>query len=352
MKKIIVIAAAVLALASCTKVQSKVEVSREISFQVANYLPTRAEAGAKYENGNFGTYAWFNAADEFMVNEEVGPDGGQWATVHHTFYWPKTGSVTFVSYSPFSGTNNTADSTPTVTKSGDTFRLAYGSAAAPVTVGDTDLMYADLVEANANRDLLTDDLLDGQDSRYTGVPTLFRHALAKVRFEIGVTRTQGGIAPDLTTWEVTVVNGNLSGIYGAGTLQMEWNGTEWVKPAGAVWSNASGSKNVALASNLKLTEQHQSLADLGYVLPQALDNQSISLNLHIRTVLPNGRSIEEDLTVERKLSEFSEEIVTWQMNKAILYRILVDPTEKGEPILFDPAVADWDSVTADSNWPI
>ncbi len=116
MKKYIIIAIAALAAsAACSKVETT-EVQKEISFEVANNIKTKAFTGSVYNNGAFGTYAWFNNTDEFMVNEQVDLSGGVWKTVDNTYYWPKTGSISFISYSPFEGTSNTVGTTPVVTK--------------------------------------------------------------------------------------------------------------------------------------------------------------------------------------------------------------------------------------------
>ena len=78
MKKYFIIAAAALvAMTGCSKIETAPEVQREISFEVANNVRTKA-TGSVYENGAFGTYAWFNNTDVFMVNEQVDKSGGVW----------------------------------------------------------------------------------------------------------------------------------------------------------------------------------------------------------------------------------------------------------------------------------
>ena len=178
MKKYILLTALVLtAGAACTKIET--ESKKEITFEVANRLQTKAD-GVKYNNGAFGTYAWFNGSDEFMVNEKVDLAAGVWKTIDHTFYWPKTGSIDFISYSPFDGTSNTAGSVPTVTASSITYTN--------YTVGTTDLLYADKAKCAANVNEITDDA--SPESGYAGVPTLFRHALAKLSFKVKANFTE------------------------------------------------------------------------------------------------------------------------------------------------------------------
>ena len=164
MKRIITLAAAVLAVVACSK-ENVVDIQREVTFEVAKRVQTRATAGVLYDTGlSFGTYAWYTATTagttgsdhaDFMVNEKVSFDGSVWKTADNTFYWPKTGSVDFISYSPFAGTSNTAGTVPAVTQNSITY-TGY-------TVNTTDdLMYADkVVGCSANVNEITDDAVSG-----------------------------------------------------------------------------------------------------------------------------------------------------------------------------------------------
>ena len=238
-------AVAVIAFAACIKVESVPgDVQREISFEVANTL-TKA-TGSVYSNGAFGTYAWFNntsSTDVFMVNEQVDKSGSVWKTVDHTFYWPKTGSISFISYSPFAGTSNMAGTVPAVTANSITYT--------GVTAGTTDLMYADRATCSANVNEVTDS--DTADSGFTGVPTVFRHALAKLSFKIKanfLTYTDP-TTNTTTTWEVKVTSAKVSGFKTTGDCALALNATDkktWDKPKTTVgttdyyvWTNLSGS---------------------------------------------------------------------------------------------------------------
>ena len=360
MKKLIFItSAALVALSACSKVESAPESGGEISFQVANYIQTRA-AGVKYDNGNFGTYSWFNATDEFMTNEEVGKVGSDWKTINHTYYWPKTGSIDFISYSPFAGTNGTAGTVPSVTKSDNGYTLSYSD----YTVGDDDIMYADLATCSSNVNEITDDADGSTDSGFTGVPTLFHHALAKVSFQVQANFLEATNGDDKTTWEVTVTSAKLGGVYTTGDCALTWNASDkaWDKPEDNVWTDPSdpSSEMELLEENLVLTTEPQDLTDLGLVLPQVLeeDMQTLSLVVHIKTTLANGNVIEEDY-VSGPLDLVSiTDLAAWEMNQNIVYLIKFRPTATGTGptitpdspddviILFDPAVADWTTVEA------
>ena len=372
-KNILFAAAALLALAACTKVETAQDVQREINFEVANSL-TKA-TGSVYSNGAFGTYAWFNNTDDFMVNEQVDLSGGVWKTVDYTFYWPKTGTISFISYSPFYGTSNTAGTVPVVTKNSITYT--------GVTAGTTDLMYADRATCSSNVNVVTDS--DIADSGYSGVPTVFRHALAKVSFKIRANflTSTDPTTNTTTTWEVTVKNAQISGFKTTGDLALTLNGNNWDKPVTNigtpeepvnvnVWTNLSGATTaqelVADTENgVVLTTTAQDLnSATGFVIPQVLtaDAQKLELNIHIKTTLSNGKVIEEDYKTTGfdggtyppiDIKDISS-LKAWEINQNIVYTINIKPTATTPTgsydnpndviITFDPAVADWTTVDA------
>ena len=366
-KYIILAAAAVMAIAACTKVEEVGQSQKEISFQVANGIQTKA-TGSVYNNGAFGTYAWFNNTDDFMVNEQVDLAGGVWKTVDHTFYWPKTGSLSFISYSPFNGTSNSAGTIPAVAKDAITYT--------GITVADVDYMYADKATCSSNVNEVTDS--DTADSGYSGVPTVFRHALAKLSFKIKanfITHTDAATGTT-TSWEVTVTSAKISGFKTTGdcALALNTDGKSWDKPVTTVgsedfnvWTNLSGASAeqelvdaTTYPSGVLLTTTAQDLNPAtGFVMPQILENgaQTLELAIHIKTTLSNGKTIEEDLAPVIDIKNISS-LKAWQMNQNIVYTINIKPTAKADGgnghdddpedvvITFDPAVADWQNVDA------
>ena len=361
MKKYIIIAAsALVALAACSKVETA-DLQKEINFEVANSIKTKAFTGSVYNNGAFGTYAWFNNTDDFMVNEQVDKNGSTWTTKDHTFYWPKTGSVSFISYSPFEGTSNTAGTTPVVEKD----KITYTG----VTAGATDLMYADKATCSNN----VNEVEDGTNS-FTGVPTIFRHALAKLSFKVmaNFVEWEDPLSGEKTKWEITLNSFKISGFNTTGDLELNLNGDgkSWDKPVTTVdavdynvWTNVSGatSDQELVATPVSLTTSAQDLASAtGYVLPQILTAgvQSVDINAHIKTTLANGKVINEDFIKTINISEIST-LKAWQINENIVYTIKFKPTASAlnpgdahddDPedviIKFDPAVADWTNVDA------
>lgn len=367
MKKVLLIAAAVVAaMTACTKVNPTGDAQREISFEVANSL-TKA-TGSVYDNGAFGSYAWFNNTDDFMVNEQVDKVGGVWKTVDHTFYWPKTGSISFISYSPFAGTSDTAGSVPAITKNSITYT--------GITAGSTDLMYADRATCSSNVNEVTDS--DTADSGFSGVPTVFRHALAKLSFKIKANFVEytDPTTNTKTEWEVKVTSAKIGGFKTTGdcALALNADGKSWDKPVTTVgttdynvWTNLSGASAeqelidaTTYPSGVILTTAAQDLAAAsGYVMPQVLaaDTQQLKLTVHIKTTLSNGKEINEDFNPTIDIMDISS-LKAWQMNENIVYTINIKPTAIADPnnndnpndviITFDPAVADWTVVDANA----
>ena len=379
MKKLLLFAVAALAIGACAKVETpelQDQTRKEITFEVAKYVQTKA-AGSLYDNGAFGTYSWFTttgyAPTDFMINEEVDLVGGAWKTKNNTFYWPKTGSVEFISYSPFNGTNATTDSNPAITPTTITY-TGINTADASI-----DYMYADKAIASKNINVVT----DGIDSGYSGVPTIFRHALAKLSFNIKanfVTWTDSN-TNTTTTWDVYVTSAKISGFKTTGdctlTLNTDAEGVTipWDKPYTTVgsnkyyvWTNLSGASAeqelidaTTYPDGVLLTTDAQELnAASGFVMPQILedDTQKLELTIHITTHLANGLTIEEDFNPIIDIKAIST-LKAWEMNQNITYTINIKPTAKADvngqdnnpedvTISFDPAVADWTNVNANA----
>ncbi len=375
MKKYIIIAAAAIAAMACSKVVDAPEAQREISFTVANRVQTKADYAT---TNTFGTYAWYtaNAASvaaatgsdhaPFMINEGVGYTSSVWKTLHNTFYWPKTGSIDFISYSPFDGTNNTDDSNPAITQN----TITYDDI--DVTADVIDYMYADKVNCAINANTTP---------AQSAVPTVFRHALAKLSFKIAANFITDGDATNPTTWDVYVKSVKISGFKTIGdcALTLNADGTSWDKPETNisltetpeivyVWTNLSGTSaeqelipNASLTDNtkwIKLNAKDNPTTinpATGFVMPQVLaaNTQKIELALHITTHLANGLDIEEDYNRELDLKDLSS-LKAWQMNQNIVYNIQIKPVAYVNTydnpndviITFDPSVADWTDVNA------
>ncbi len=362
MKKYLIFAAmATIALASCSKTETS-SPDLEITFQVARHSAavTKAETDYKdeYSSVSFGAYAWYkgvNASDntDFMVNQEVSYNSSEnyWAPKGTTYYWPKSGSIDFICYSPYTADGVNAPK-PVVTEAGISYP-AWDVNAHP----DVDIMYADKVTGLTGNSMTY---------YYEGVPTLFRHALAKVSFQVSATYLEK-TAPtgDKTRWEITVNSITLTDILTSGSLNLTLNpdGT-WGKPADNVWTSDGSKTDLSLdvSSLTDLTTNPQNLDAGIYVLPQSLsEGQGVNLNVTIKTYRDTNDGTGEHLVltetgvdVPALLSGGS--LTSWGINQNVTYNFnfapsLNDPSSSAdEPIeiRFDPAVSDWEVITVNA----
>lgn len=418
-KSLIIIAAALLSLAACSKVTMGEGNADEhaISFQVANYVQTKADDQAspvKFSNEDFGTYAWYNADDEsqmhvpFMVNEQVTFDeANNWWTTDRPYYWPKLGTLDFISYSPYRPAQ-TVTVTPEGTAGGQGDGQEQGEPQTETRyypeITENSIAWTDFYVDSYQVDLMYSDKAVGQretskKDTYTsvsgvnGVPTLFHHALARLHFGIRATflddATENRKAT--TTWEVYVQAVRLLYVNQLGSLSLTLNendGKSWVLPTTEegyhVWNlggyypnihllatNSQGGSDDQTIPGLALTTDAQELnAEPLYVIPQILKasddstqdvfyGQKLEVQLTIVTHLPgkddNGNPlfIREDITRSWDLAAISS-LPAWEMNQDITYVINIKPTAnittpedpQDVKITFDPAVNDWTPVTA------
>ncbi|MBO5882136.1 MAG: fimbrillin family protein [Alistipes sp.] len=337
MKKFFVMAALVgVALTSCMKNEVYVPTcDAPISFEVANYVAqTRVDDFATTET--FGVNAWsYNgtAAHELMVNETVTYNGSQWTTAK-PYYWPYTGTVDFIAYYP-------ADEVPDIIYNyagGDTYTYE------DYTVGEDDLMYADKAirySENVNT------------YGFDGVPTLFRHALAKVNFEVKNAYPAEEDNDDIT-YEIVVDNITLK-TYNTGDVTLENTGTGTASRGS--WSVKDSAINVwtpdttVSPATLTWEEEDDAITVLAddtpvayatrdqYVLPQTLsDNVTVSVTYTV-TQKHNGATIGVKQYTSDPIKLNTMGLTSWEMNKNITYTISI--IAKRNQIFFDPAVQEW-----------
>lgn len=378
MKKTVFIAAlAIAALASCSKTVEE-GIQSEVVFQVARYMgATKANTDYKidYQTIPFGAFAWYKGVQatdnaDFMVNQEVSYSDPVWRPNGTTYYWPKSGSIDFICYSPY-----TADGTnaplPTITEDNITYP-AWDVAAHQ----DVDIMYADKVTGLTN---------NTNTYYYSGVPTLFHHALAKVNFEIKAAYTEvtDPVTGTKTKWEIEVESVKINNILSSGSFSLNLNGTTWDKPADAdgncVWTPDGSTTDLDLdLSNVPnpLVDGEVYGLDSGVlVMPQALTggNQEVVIKVTITTYrdINDGNGYvqvlqENGVEIQGNLSAGSMD--AWEMNQNVTYSFnfapslssTTDSDGDGIPddldgdgipdvvptiVYFDPAVDEWENIT-------
>ncbi len=366
MKKIFLLAAAVsVAFTSCVKNESLTgkAASNEITFEVAKYKATSRAEVAFPTDQSFGAYSYYENAltpgthsmyiDNAEIVYKVVDGTGYWAAKNETYFWPTQGHLDFISYAPYNG-DATSPAVPKISDSDVQQTLKYEGfkvdAANPV-----DLLYSDkAMQQTANT----------VNYGFTGVPTLFHHALAKLNILVKAFRLDNrNESPDaVTTWSVTIHSITLNNIYDEGSLTMttsnvhdagattvQWSNTITSVPYN-VWSNTSSTTSKAWTCDqvLTTTARHYGAgtADVAqnyFILPQALavGIQSITVNYSITTNAPGGQTATVDYESTKHFSDFPA-VPAWEQGKNITYTIEIDPA--GDEIHFAPAVVDWENI--------
>lgn len=360
MKKFFFIAIAAMAIAACAKTEVNGPAVKAIGFQPANQLNTKVTGSVFPTTDTFGAYAWTEGTtgEFFIENEEVSFHETQnfWSTAT-PYYWPKNQTVDFFCYYPY----NVTGAVPQVAKT----QIKYNGI--DFTATQVDLMYADKAVGytdNANQ------IEDGQNA-YEGVPTIFRHAGAKVKVNVilGENEKTEAATGTVTKWDVTLKGVVLTGVYtkGSVTLDLSGNGTgivAWTKPVDAngyyVWTPDTSVTNDENNTIYKDVQERILAKNVGqtvipefYALPQTLaaDQQKIALTVKITTyrklateteftkILDQEKVVSADLLIDT--NDLNTSVFAWEMNQAITYNITLGPA--GKQITFDPAIDAWES---------
>lgn len=374
-KYFFIAAAAVAALASCSKVTMDDSISnQEINFQVANYVAGTKANSSYSENIPFGAYAWFtqdNGQDmqDFMVDQKISCQragegdlqteaayGKVWKADGAQYYWPRTGSLTFVSYSPFAMSEkiNVSPASVAITEYDAIADITVNNEVAPIMVADK--VSGVTKETNADGSTITATGNDGAAvNNFAGVPTLFRQTLAKVNVVIAAAN---GISAKVT-------NVAFSNLYKEGSVEMtadaagKWapeateitlsdaskvNVSVWEGTAAQEATDYSFDENFTVATALDATEISKvacANAKDVIVIPQVLGaDQKIAITAEVTVTTPTG-SYTYTHTFEGVLK--SDNLPAWEINKNITYTIMIG---QGDEITFDPAVVNWEDVTA------
>ena len=384
MKKYFIIAiAAVAAMGACSRNEiNDARPESPIHFSVINHIQqTKATAGLEYpKTVPFGSYAWWTAdpwtaatTDQnfvFMNNQKVAYDNTnkEWAPTT-AFYWTKTGYITFASYSPYTeeGTDNGYSVIPT-------YDVAKGFLFNNYTIvdnTDVDLMYANLAaDCTKNTNVNGADVTDDTDPEggFSGVPTVFNHALCQIGFEF---RAIGRKNPNVSEIKIVLNDVDIKNIDKKGSFtQIPASGEKWVSdhtvaanladydyaPASAL--ELSLIENTA--ENIAKTNNYTALGKTRILLPQELEedddpsdltvdpiatttDQKLVVNYTIKIKYTSAPDVwaTEEVTSEVRLNNGT--ITAWRDNQNITYRISINPYST-RPVTFDPAVVDWTDI--------
>lgn len=353
MKKLVLAALVGVAFTGCVQNEEFApKPQKEISFEVANKVhSTRVEAFETTET--FAANAWVTdggttkqlikdevvsygtASLDHDSNDSTAPLTSYWKTAN-PYYWPLEGTVDFICYYP---TTVKPSITPDYAGADVLTYTDY-------TVDDVDVMYADkAVRYSANT------TYEG----FTGVPTLFHHALAKLNFKV----QNGNYDDGVYYWKVTVRSITANNIHKKGSVTLTHNGNvspstygEWNLPANNVWTPSATPVTATYTwdpADVVLDDEDVTPFDAKtvYVMPQTLTtvgvHQTVTVVYTVDQIRKSDSEVISSKDYNPTLDLYSTTLEHWQMNKDITYTLSFNP--KGEMILFAPAVKEWEPAT-------
>lgn len=345
-KHIFCIAAACAALASCVKNEVRVNApDKEITFQTVS-----TKAGVAFNEANhFFSYAYFleqnktwddnhATAQLYIDNAEIsyqnGPNGNYWAA-DNTYYWPKQGSLTF-----FAWTDDTA--APSIA----------GADAKVSCAHDTGIKIEKYsVKDNPNKDILVAEIAKNKTANETntgtwakGVPTVFRHALAKVEFKVNKKTNYPNV-----TFKVKSIT--LNGVSTRGTFTQyqsnpnpeNWGWNGWGQQEDlTVFTGDVEVTKTADAAPAEFDALNPGTGDYFIVLPQVLKDKidpKLTIKYEIITSYVAGKPVTETVTDTKDLKDIYKS--DWECNKKYVLGITLGLNE----IYWDPSVVGWEDGT-------
>lgn len=382
MKKYFILAVAALSiLAACTKIETVESIQQTpISFSVINHLQqTKAVAGLTYPvDVPFGTFAWWTddtwtntSTSEktqfiFMENEQIkhNDTDKKWEPAQ-TYYWTKTGYLTFASYSPYVTSSTAAAKGFSAVPSYDVTKGFLFSDYSIIAATNVDLMYADLAaDCTKTTNTSGSDVTDSSnpEGNYSGVPTIFNHALCQVGFAF---RCVGTKNPNVTDIKVVIKDVDITNISKKGSFT-QTNSPKWTVADRTIADNVA-SYDYDPATDLELnlidatTEaaydaetraaSYQPINEKRILLPQSLINsnpvaatdQKVTLTYTIMTKYASDPDNYATEDVTSTVNLYTEGLPAWLDNQNITYRITINPYSD-VPVTFDPAIVNWTDV--------
>lgn len=348
MKKLILMALAIAAMAACTKSNVEFDQPGEIAFQpVAQKATKAAVVGTNYPTAaayNFNVWAWwgkegetdFANFDNVWIDEqpfEFRSELSLWGGSGQSYYWPTTGSLYFAGYSPASA--DTYDES--TNKEG--CNIFYDKGNQQLTVNN----YTQSKYISETVDFMWFHLTDQSYDRNTSsVPVKFHHALSWLTFRFNLKNSD---TPQF--WTVKSVK--LNGIETKGNFVAKKTGASDAQGV-ANWSEKlsdtetidvfGGNYTVSYVTNeySPLTDDPSVLENSKngvLVIPQSCAPGKAALEIKFNQQAPSGITVEQTKTLN-----LGDANGKWLPGKHYIYTI----TFGAEEILISPTVVDWDSV--------
>ena len=354
-KHIFYIAAACAALASCVKNEVRVNApDKEITFQTVS---TKAGGAAFETNKHFFSYAYFLEKgkswddadldldkeakpyiDKAVITYDHGTTQGQghWVAAN-SYYWPKQGSLTF-----FAWTDNT------IHDPANNPAPSVGTGATVSCAPNTGIKIENYsVKGNPNKDILVAEI--AKDKRQNesvtepgrdwdnGVPTVFRHALANVEFNVNKREDYKNVK--FRVREITLNNVFTKGTFTQGSPTESWGWSAQTEPDGL--SVFKGDKEVNTTATKLNPNSTSGATDYFIVLPQNFDNDTPTLTIKyeiITSYVAGKQPVTETVTETKALNTIYPD--NWKIGKKYVLGITLGLNE----IFWDPSIVDWATI--------
>ncbi|MCQ2172950.1 MAG: fimbrillin family protein [Bacteroidales bacterium] len=302
---------------SSSKSEIKTPAQKAISFD-ANLYSQQTKSDYSELESSFRTYAFYtgdfdwNSSLEisdmvkYINGDEVSKKGSEWSTAVD-YCWPKSGKLSFASYSPVS---------------------------ADLAIGNTrENLLNKTGYVNDGTDLLIADLAANKTQSNGKVSVLFRHALSQLMFNFKAkTLSANGL-----DFEVTVNSAKVSSV--CNTADLNWNSTN----NKISWSNQKNAQVINVSSEeTELTTEFATLGSNAIVLPQSLSNSNgnIELTVNFTIVTKKGETELDTTTITETVSLSINDITAWASGYCYIYNITINPLSN-DVITFAPSVVNW-----------
>ena len=339
MKKLFIIAAAAcVTLASCVKNEpvATPDLGELITFEAPIVAPA-TKAGPVGDvlypaDGEFFLYGWYHAAvdgafaNKYIPGAEIAKvEGKNYFAPATSYYWPKSGYLSFFAYSPSAlpagGDGSLSASEMALNKS---MTLTY-------TVPSTQAKQVDLLYSDwAMNQTVANEITTTQGS-YNGVEIVFNHALSAVIFSFSGVENM---------YQINSVT--LTGVKKTAVLTST--------PASAIWATPTGDvvTYTILPEGTYAVSGAATASEMLMLIPQSLADAKLTINYSLKNPSANEWIAQEAKVINLNtatiiVDEETEAIAKWDMGTKYTYNVTFGAASV---IKFAPSIkTEWTGVT-------